>query len=343
MRVSLALAPIRPIVLRRSAPVPIAPTHVPVMATEVLDLLGASPGDVVVDGTIGLGGHSALLCERIGPKGTLIGFDWDAAMLSRAAERLRASATDSGDLSGLRYAAASEGGGHLWLVNADYREIPEALAALGCAGADAILLDLGLNSAQLDDAERGLSFNADGPLDMRMDRDRREPASALLNRLAPGQIETMLQDLGDERWARAIAKAICDRRRERPLQTTQDLVDCVLRAIPPRARDKRIHPATRTFQAVRIAVNQELEGLEGALVRIGRVLNPGGTMVTLAYHSGEDRAAKRAFLTLADGDFDIITRKPLEATEAERAANPRSRSAKLRALRRRPQFGASST
>lgn len=307
------------------------------MATETLDHLRVGSGSVVVDGTIGLGGHSALICERLGADGALIGFDWDAAMLARAAERLAVGEADSAALDTLRYAA--ERPVRCRLVNADYREIPEALAALGFAGADGIVLDLGLNSAQLDDAERGLSFNAEGPLDMRMDRDRREPASALLNRLTPGQIETLLRDYGDERWARAIAKAIAERRKERPLRTTQDLVECVLAAIPPRARDKRIHPATRTFQAVRIAVNRELEGLEEALVRIGRVLNPGGTMVTLAYHSGEDRAAKRAFQSLSEDDFDVITRRPLEATEAERSTNPRSRSAKLRALRRRIRQG----
>lgn len=310
--------------------------HVPVMARETLDLLRIGPASVVVDGTIGLGGHSALICARLGAEGTLLGFDWDAAMLERAAERLGAGEATLPVWPTLRYSAERP---NRRLIHADYRDIPEALAALGLAGADGILLDLGLNSAQLDDADRGLSFNANGPLDMRMDRDRREPASALLNRMAPGEIEALLRDYGDERWARAIAKTIASRRKDRPLRTTQDLVECVLEAIPPRARDKRIHPATRTFQAVRIAVNRELEGLEEALVRIGRVLNAGGTMVTLAYHSGEDRAAKRAFQNLAEDDFEILTRRPLEATEAERSVNPRSRSVKLRALRRQTPQG----
>lgn len=291
--------------------------HEPVMLAEVLDFLDSRTGDTVVDGTIGLAGHASVLAERVGPKGTIVGFDWDAAMLERAREQM----------SGTPLRA-------LHLVRDDYRSIPARLADLGVASADGILLDLGLNSAQIDDPGRGLSFLQDGPLDMRMNRDDREPAAALLNRLTAAQIEDALREYGDERWARAIAKQIVERRRATPLRTTNDLVECVLAAIPPRAREKRIHPATRTFQAIRILTNRELEDLEDAIVAIAETLAPGGKLVVLAYHSGEDREVKHAFRTLSERGFRVLTPKPVGPTPEEIFTNPRSRSAKLRAIRR---------
>jgi 16S rRNA (cytosine1402-N4)-methyltransferase len=196
-------------------------------------------------------------------------------------------------------------------------------------------MDLGLNSAQIDDPSRGIAFSTEGPLDMRMDRTRGEPAAALLNRLSPMEIEKILFDNADERWAKAIAKKIVERRKETPLRTTTDLVDSVLAAVPARARDKRIHPATRTFQAVRIAVNSELEGIDEALVDAANCLADGGTLAVLSYHSGEDRQAKRAFKELAaTNEFEDLYRKPRQPSAEEIARNPRSRSAKLRALRR---------
>lgn len=290
--------------------------HEPVMLTEVLEYLDPQPGDTVVDGTIGLAGHATALAERVGSKGTLVGFDWDAAMLERARERMAGAPLKA-----------------LHLVRDDYRSIPARLAELGLA-ADGILLDLGLNSAQIDDPGRGLSFLQDGPLDMRMNRDDREPAAALLNRLTAAQIEDALREYGDERWARAIAKQIVERRRSAPLRTTNDLVECVLAAIPPRAREKRIHPATRTFQAIRILTNRELEDLEGAITAIAETLTPGGRLVVLAYHSGEDREVKHAFKALSERGFQVLTPKPVGPTPEEIFTNPRSRSAKLRAIRR---------
>ncbi len=291
--------------------------HQPVMLDEVLDFLDPRPGDVVVDGTIGLAGHAAALAQRIGPMGQLVGFDWDSVMLEHARVRLAGT-----PLAGLH------------LIRDDHRSIPSRLEELGLATADAILLDLGLNSAQIDDPSRGLSFLQDGPLDMRMNRDDREPAAALLNRLTAAQIEDALREYGDERWARAIAKQIVERRRVAPLRTTNDLVECVLAAIPPRAREKRIHPATRTFQAIRILTNRELEDLEQAIVDIGGALSPGGKLVVLAYHSGEDREVKHAFKTLSARGFHVLTPKPVGPTPEEISSNPRSRSAKLRAIRR---------
>lgn len=290
--------------------------HDPVMLQEVLEVLDLQPGQTVVDGTLGLAGHSRRFLERIHPGGTLVGLDWDTSMLEEARSRIR-----------------EKTGNRIEFVHADYREMPRVMGELGLQ-ADGILLDLGLNSAQIEDPERGIAFKTEGPLDMRMDRSRGEPAAALLNRLSPLEIERILWDLGDERWAKAIAKSIVERRRANPLRTTADLVDAVLGAVPAGARDKRIHPATRTFQAVRIAVNRELEGLDDAIRGAANCLAPGGRLVVLSYHSGEDRAAKNVFRDMDGNGFEDLFRKPLTPTADEIARNPRSRSAKLRALRR---------
>ena len=290
-------------------------THEPVMLGEILDVLPLKPGAVVVDGTLGLGGHSIKFAEKIAPGGTLVGLDWDESMLARAKDRL----ADVKDIQ-------------VHLVHNDFRNLSEVLKGLGVQ-ADGILLDLGLNSAQVDDPERGLSFMADGPLDMRMDRSSGEPASSLLNRMSPAEIEQMLFDFGDERWARAIAKRIVERRKVRPLRRTGDLVECVLEAIPPRARDKRINPATRSFQAIRIVVNGELEGLEEALHDAAASLKPQGVLAVLSYHSGEDRIVKHAFRDLSQEGYEELSKKPIAPTEDEVRRNSRSRSAKLRALR----------
>jgi 16S rRNA (cytosine1402-N4)-methyltransferase len=295
--------------------------HDPVMLAEILGALDLKPGAVVVDGTLGLGGHAEAFLGKVSPGGTLLGLDWDAAMLARAEQRLLLAA-EGKDV-------------RLVLEHTDFRSANSLLLKLGLM-ADGCLLDLGLNSAQVDDPERGMSFKEDGPLDMRMDRSRGETAASLLNRMSLGEIEQMLWDEGDERWARMIARKIVERRKSRPLRTTQDLVECVLAAIPVGARDKRIHPATRTFQAVRITVTGELEGLPQAIEEIAGILKPGGTLAILSYHSGEDRIVKNAFRELAQTDeYQEIYRKPLTATEAEIKMNPRSRSAKLRALRKK--------
>lgn len=291
------------------------PEHVSVMVSEVLVALELKPGSVVVDGTLGLGGHAKQICSGITPGGTLIGFDWDDSMMAIARERLK----------GVE-------GVEVRYVRADYREIPEHVDA-----ADGILIDLGLNNAQIMDPERGISFLHEAPLDMRMDRSQGETAAQLLNRWTERQIENVLREYSDEKWSRRIAQKVVERRKVQPLKTTNDLVECVLAAIPVAARDKRIHPATRTFQAVRCATTGELEDLEEAMMDIARVLKPGGRMVTLAYHSGEDRAVKNAFKALAEEDFEILTKKPLVPTDDEVKRNSKSRSAKLRALKRKEQ------
>ncbi|MBN9502484.1 MAG: 16S rRNA (cytosine(1402)-N(4))-methyltransferase [Armatimonadetes bacterium 55-13] len=290
--------------------------HDPVMLQEVLEVLPLESGGVAVDGTLGLAGHAKEFARRVSPGGKLVGTDWDESMLAIARERLM-------EVEGVEKI----------LIHADYRGLAEALNERGLE-ADGILLDLGLNSAQIEDSERGIAFKEAGPLDMRMDRSSGEPASSMLNRMSLDQIEQILWEYGDERWARAIARKIVERRKDEPLRTTQDLVDCVLAAIPVKARDKRIHPATRTFQAVRIAVNRELEDLEETFVEIAGCLKPGGVMAVLSYHSGEDRAIKRASKELIEDGFEELFKKPKTPTAEEIARNPRSRSAKLRAVRR---------
>lgn len=291
--------------------------HDPVMLEEIDQLFALRPESVVVDGTLGLGGHSERFLSHLSSRGTLVACDWDTAMLERARERL-----------------VGVSPARIELHHRDFRDLPSLLQQLGLM-ADGYLLDLGLNSAQVDDPDRGMSFREDGPLDMRMDRSRGEPASALLNRMALGELESALWEYGDERWARMIARRIVERRKREPLRTTEDLVECVLAAIPPGARDKRIHPATRTFQAIRILVNSELDELDSALEGAANRLAPNGVLAVLSYHSGEDRIAKTTFRRLTDtGRFEEIYRKPATATDEEVRRNPRSRSAKLRALRR---------
>lgn len=299
-------------------------SHVSVMVPEVLEALAPRAGMLAVDGTLGLAGHALEIAKRISPEGVLVGLDWDEQMIAIARERIEAAAPEV----------------EVQIFHVDYRELRESLAE-ACKkanrefGADAILLDLGLNNAQLEDPERGISFRFDGPLDMRMDQSTGEPASAVLNRLSVGEIEQLIWDLGDERWARRIAQVIVERRKSAPLRTTFDLVDCVLAAIPAAKRDKRIHPATRVFQAVRVYVNRELEELEDAISDAAQCLNVGGTIAVLSYHSGEDRACKHAFRSLsATKTFEELYRKPLTPTEQEVQVNPKSRSAKLRGLRR---------
>jgi 16S rRNA (cytosine1402-N4)-methyltransferase len=292
--------------------------HDPVMVEEILRDMQLQPGGIVVDGTLGLAGHSLRFIESVRPGGTLVGLDWDESMLERARARIGAP-----------------GGVNVVLIHDDFRQLSTHLDQLGMR-ANGILLDLGLNSAQIDDPGRGFSFKESGPLDMRMDRTKGESASSVLNRMTPNQIEAMLLDLGDERWAKKIAHVIVERRREKPLKTTQDLVDCVLAAIPPKFREQRIHPATRTFQAVRIYVNGELEGLEQALTEASWALAQGGVLCVLSYHSGEDRIVKNVFKQLAREGFAELHKKPLLPTEEEIRRNARSRSAKLRSIQRLP-------
>jgi len=286
--------------------------HVPVLLDETLELLAVRSGGLWVDGTLGLGGHAEAVLRATAPDGRLVGFDRDPEALERARARL------------LPF------GARVRLEHADYREIPERL---GDERASGILLDLGVSSLQLDDAERGFSFQREGPLDMRMDRSRRGTASELVNRMRESELADLIHELGEEPFSRRIARAIVRAREQAPIETTTRLAEIVRRAAP-RSRRPGFHPATRTFQALRIRVNRELEGLGEAIERAASCLRSGGRIVVIAFHSLEDRAAKHAFRALVGRGFSLLTRKPLRPGEAELRKNPRARSARLRALAR---------
>lgn len=297
-------------------------SHESVMVSEVMEILSMKPGQVFVDGTLGLAGHSAAIAQQLVPGGTIVGIDWDESMLELGKARLATIA----DIKTFFY-------------RADYRQLSECVQKAQeqdpSVVPNGILLDLGLNNAQIEDAERGISFRTDGPLDMRMDRTIGEPASAWLNRATMAEIARVLHEYGDENWAKRIANVIVDRRKAGPLKTTFDLVDCIEAAVPKAMRDKRLHVATRSFQAIRVYINGELDGLQEAVENAAETLAPGGTLVTLSYHSGEDRAAKQAMRHLAEsGNFIELFKKPLVPTAQEIERNPKSRSAKLRALRK---------
>jgi 16S rRNA (cytosine1402-N4)-methyltransferase len=288
--------------------------HVPVMLAEVLDGLSPQPGGVFVDGTLGGGGHARALAERVGPSGTIIALDRDPAAIDAAA-RHRA------DLP-------------VKPVQANFCDLPEVLEELSVETVDGILLDLGLSSDQLADMERGFSFSSTGPLDLRFNPLQGKPAWRLLERLSAEHLADLIYHYGEERHSRRIARAIVERRRENPLQTAADLAELVRRCVP-RSRHERIDPATRTFQALRIAVNDELKSLEIALRRLPDCLRPGGRLAVISFHSLEDRRVKEAFRD--DPRLTPMTRKPLTAADAETAENPRSRSAKLRIAVRNEQ------
>jgi 16S rRNA (cytosine1402-N4)-methyltransferase len=281
------------------------------MLAEVLDGLAPRPGSVVVDGTLGGGGHSRALAERVQPGGRLIALDRDPAAVDAARLHLA-------DL-------------HVLAVQANFCDLPEVLAEQGVTTVDGILLDLGLSSDQLADAERGFSFSSSGPLDLRFDPTRGKPAWRLLERLSAEHLADLIYHYGEERYSRRIARAIVETRRDKPIETAADLAELVRRCVP-RSRHERIDPATRTFQALRIAVNDELKSLEIALRRLPDCLRPGGRLAIISFHSLEDRRVKEAFRD--DPRLTPLARKPATPSEEEIAANPRSRSAKLRTAQR---------
>jgi 16S rRNA (cytosine1402-N4)-methyltransferase len=289
-----------------------APRHVAVLPVEVLHFLAPAPGAVIVDATAGAGGHSWLIAERVGPSGRLIGLDRDAAMLDLARPRL----------AGLP----------VTLVRGNFDRLRDVLDGLGVAAVDGVLADLGFCSDQVDAPERGLSFSQPGPLDMRLDPSEGEPATALLRRLSERDLADLIYEYGEERFSRRIACRIVEARRARPLETTEELAELVRRCVPrPKGKRPAIDPATRTFQALRIAVNDELGALDRLLEQLPRCLRPGGRAVVISFHSLEDRRVKTAFRDRAV--WEVLTKKPVQAGEEEVRANPRARSAKLRAAR----------
>ncbi|MGH9469587.1 MAG: 16S rRNA (cytosine(1402)-N(4))-methyltransferase RsmH [Terriglobia bacterium] len=284
--------------------------HVPVLAKEALEFLDVRPDGVYIDATLGSGGHAEAIVGRL-ESGKVLAIDRDPAAITLARERLGSSA------------------GTLIAALGNFAEIDAIHAATGLPLAAGVLADLGISSGQLEDAARGFSFGLPGPLDMRMDQDDAETAADLVNRTGEHELADLIFQLGEERHSRRIARAIV---RARPIRTTTELAQVVTRAIPARAGPRHLHPATRTFMALRMAVNHELENLELFLQKALSVLAPGGRVVVVSFHSLEDRRVKQAFRAWQDsGTARILTRKPVRPGEEELRANPRSRSAKLRA------------
>jgi len=293
--------------------------HVPVMLQEVLDYLKLAPGQIIVDATLGTGGHSLEILKIITPKGRLVGIDRDENSLAVCRQRL-AEFKDNTEF-----------------VHANFSDLDQVLANLGIANIDGIVFDLGISSYQLQDAQRGFSFQEEGPLDMRLDKSSYISAYDLVNNLNENEISQMLWNFGQERWHNRIAHLLVQERRNEPIATTKQLANLVIRAIPHRYRRSyyRIHPATRTFQAVRIAVNRELEVLESTIKKAVDILNKHARICVISFHSLEDRAIKHTFRRLAaDGLIDIITAKPLTPNPGEIEVNPSSRSSKFRVAER---------
>ena len=291
--------------------------HTPVMLAEVLEYLDLRPGKTIVDATVGMGGHSLEIIKRISPAGRLIAIDRDKESLSLAQETLK-DFSDSVEF-----------------VYCNFSDIEEISKRLNLEKIDGIVLDLGVSSFQLTQAERGFSFNREGPLDMRLDRNSYISAYDLVNNLNEDEISNLLWSFGQERWHNRIARCVVEERQKHPITTTAELSEIIIRAIPPRFRryHYRIHPATRTFQAVRIAVNRELEALEQVLARTLPLMAAAGRICVISFHSLEDRVVKWAFRkAAADGLVKILTPKPLTPTELEARANPSSRSSKFRAV-----------
>ena len=286
-----------------------ASIHTPVLTAEVMAHLELRPGMRVVDGTLGGGGHARLFADAVGPQGLVVGIDRDPLAIERGAR----------ELTGLPVRFAQ----------ANFRDIPEVLDALELDRVDRVLLDVGLSSDQLADQDRGFSFDSDGPLDLRFDPTEGEPAWRLVNRMRPETLADIIHEFGEERFSRRIARRIATAREKEPIRSARDFARIVMSAIPRQYPPPRIHPATRTFQALRIAVNEELKSLRIALERIPSRLAEGGRLVVISFHSLEDRLVKEAFRNRQV--WEPLTRGPVEATDDERAKNPRSRSAKLRA------------
>jgi len=291
--------------------------HIPVMLGEVVDGLNLGPGKVIVDATLGTGGHSKAILDEIMPGGKLIGIDRDEESLAVARERLS------------NYSGACE------FVYGNFIELDNILRDLNMKKIDGILFDLGISSYQLENPNRGFSFQDDGPLDMRLDRNSYICAYDLINNLNEEEISTMLWTFGEERWHNRIARFLVQERHKHAITTTRQLSNLVVKAIPPKYRHYRIHPATRTFQAVRIAVNRELETIGVAIDKAIEFLDRSARICVISFHSLEDRIVKLRFRKFAaEGKINIITPKPLTPTEAETRDNPCSRSSKLRVAQR---------
>ena len=294
-----------------------SPQHVPVLLEEVLEYLNVRSGGVVVDATLGLAGHSSEIAKRLGGKGKLIGFDRDPEAMELDKARLEEVKAELGtEMPEVVYVA---------------KAFSEAANEIEPGSLDGLLADFGVSSLQLDEAHRGFSFRSDGPLDMRQDTRGGETAEQVVNQEDENELADLIYEFGEERRSRRIARAIV---RARPITTTAELAQIVSAAAPSMKGDK-IHPATRTFQALRIRVNNELGEIQSLLKSAGPLLKPGGRLVLISFHSLEDRLVKDAFREAGrNKEFEVLTKKPVVAEEQEQLRNPRSRSAKLRAARK---------
>lgn len=304
--------------------------HISVLLNESIDLLKVKPDGVYADGTLGGGGHSSLICSRLSEDGILIGIDRDETALAAAGERLQS------------YSCRKE------LCHENFFNIKKVLSRLNIDKIDGAILDLGVSSPQLDVAERGFSYNSCARLDMRMDRSAELDAYKVVNTYDEKRLADIIFGYGEEKFSRRIARTICAERKVKPIETTTELSDIIKSAIPPAARYADKHPAKRTFQAIRIEVNGELDGLEDAVYDFADCLKSGGRLAIITFHSLEDRIVKRAFASLAQGctcpkDFPVcvcgkspsvklVSRKPIEADDNELRRNFRAHSAKLRVI-----------
>jgi len=286
------------------------PGHLPVLLQEVIEYLKCQPDGIYVDGTVGSGGHAEAILERSSPTGKLIGLDWDEEAIQRARKKLA--------LFGRR----------VELREKNFKDLRRVLELLSVQAVDGILLDLGVSTEQLEDRERGFSFRWEGPLDMRMSRETKITAQDLLQLLSVSELSEILRQYGEERWANRIAKAIVRRRQTEPIHTTRELLQVLEKSLPRPFHRGRIHPATRTFQALRIAVNEELNNLQTFLDQCPDLLHPGGRLCIISFHSLEDRIVKDHFRRWAS--FRTLTPKPVVPSSEEVFLNPRARSAKLR-------------
>lgn len=297
--------------------------HCPVLLAEVLEYLNCQSGRVYVDGTVGSGGHARAILEQSSPTGRLIGLDWDEQAIGRAQENLAVFRK------------------RVELRKGNFKDLKTILESFSLVGVDGILLDLGVSTEQLEDRERGFSFRWEAPLDMRMSRDTKITARELLQELSVPEMSDIFRQYGEERWAHRIARAIARRRQVKPLGTTRELVELIEKSVP--GRHGRIHPATRIFQALRVAVNDELGNLRAFLGQSTDLLLPGGRLCIISFHSLEDRIVKEHFRQWAKGQngesprLRILTPKPVVPSSGEVLANPRARSAKLRAAEKIPE------
>lgn len=296
-------------------PVPLEKTyHLPVMLEESVDFLLLNPAGIYVDCTAGSGGHAELILKRLSPEGKLIAIDQDEAAISLVKERLKSYAEK------------------IFLFNENFVNLEGILKRINFRMVDGLLFDLGVSNLQMSSPERGFSFRSTGPLDMRMDQRGKIDAAKLLNTLSEEELTAIFKSYGEERWAKRIARAVVKTRIQRPLSTVPELVNVVFRALPEAFHRQRIHPATRIFQALRIAVNRELENLREGLITAKKVLKGGGRIVVISYHSLEDRIVKHFF---QQENFTILTPHPLRPTKEEIKINRRARSARLRAAEKK--------